>query len=134
MIADTPSEQTPLRDRRILVIDDNVDAASSLAELLRLMGNDARCSHDGPSALRIVKEYGPDIVLVDIGLPGMTGHDVVRELRRQSGDSKMLIVAVSGYGSQEHRRQSMESGCDAHFVKPMSLSQLQEFAASRSSG
>ena len=131
MIADDMSEQTGLRDRRILVVDDNVDAASSMAELLRLMGNDVRCSHDGPAALGIVKEYRPDMVLVDIGLPGMTGHDVVREIRRESGDGKMLIVALSGYGSQEHRRQSIESGCDAHFVKPMSLSQLQEFAASR---
>lgn len=131
MIGNQPSDPPALRDRRILVVDDNIDAATSLAELLTLMGNEVRCIHDGAEVLQLVREYRPDIVLLDIGLPGMSGYNVARDLRREWGNGGMLIIAVSGYGSQEHRRRSMESGCDAHFVKPISLAELQAFAATR---
>ena len=96
----------PLSGRRFLIVDDNVDAANSLAALLRLMGNDALTVNDGAGALRVAREYQPDIVLLDIGLPGMNGYDVARALRSDSSNGKPLIVAVSGYGSPASTRTS----------------------------
>jgi two-component system, chemotaxis family, CheB/CheR fusion protein len=130
-----PRERQPapavLSGRRVLIVDDNVDAANSLAALLKLMGSDARIANDGPGALRVAGEYQPDIVLLDIALPGMNGYDVAQALRRDSRNGKSLIVAVSGYGSQEAVQRSVEAGFDAHFVKPMDISQLEAFLASK---
>jgi CheY-like chemotaxis protein len=120
-----------LRGRRILVVDDNVDAAESFASLLRLMDNDVRTAADGPAALRIAAEYRPDLVLLDIALPGMNGYDVARALRRELGDGRTLIVAVTGYGGQQDKRRSAEAGFDAHLVKPTDIGTLEEFVASR---
>jgi CheY-like chemotaxis protein len=124
-------EPVALSGRRILIVDDNIDAANSLASLLNMMDNDARTANDGPGALRLAGEYRPDIVLLDIGLPGMNGYDVARELRRGLGDGKTLIIAVSGYGSREDLQRAGESGFDAHFVKPMEIAELEAFVASR---
>jgi len=121
----------PLSGRRFLIVDDNVDAANSLAALLKVMDNDARVANDGPGALRVAKEYQPDIVLLDIGLPGMNGYDVARALRSDAGNGKPLIVAVSGYGSREAMERSVEAGFDAHFVKPMEIGELEQFLASK---
>jgi two-component system CheB/CheR fusion protein len=120
-----------LSGRRVLIVDDNVDGANSLAALLRLMGNDARTVNDGPGALRVAAEYQPDIVLLDIGLPGMNGYDVARALRHDVANGRPLIVAVSGYGSQEAVERSVEAGFDAHFVKPMEIRELEQFLASK---
>jgi two-component system CheB/CheR fusion protein len=124
-------EPVALSGRRILIVDDNIDAANSLASLLNMMDNDARTANDGPGALRLAGEYRPDIVLLDIGLPGMNGYDVARELRRGLGDGKTLIIAVSGYGSREDLQRAVEAGFDAHFVKPMEIAELEAFVASR---
>jgi CheY-like chemotaxis protein len=91
------------------------------------MDNDVRTANDGPEALRVAAEYEPEIILLDIGLPGMNGYDVARALRRDSANGRPLIVAVSGYGSREDMARSVEAGFDAHFVKPMEISALQEF-------
>ncbi len=120
----------PLSGRRFLIVDDNVDAANSLAALLKVMDNDALVANDGPGALRVAREYQPDIVLLDIGLPGMNGYDVARALRSDSSNGKPLIVAVSGYGSREAMERSVEAGFDAHFVKPMEIGELEQFLAS----
>jgi len=120
----------PLSGRRFLIVDDNVDAANSLAALLKVMDNEARVANDGPGALRVAREYQPDIVLLDIGLPGMNGYDVARALRSDSSNGKPLIVAVSGYGSREAMERSVEAGFDAHFVKPMEIGELEQFLAS----
>ena len=95
------------------------------------MDNDARVANDGPGALRVAREYQPDIVLLDIGLPGMNGYDVARALRSDAGNGKPLIVAVSGYGSREAMERSVEAGFDAHFVKPMEIGELEQFLASK---
>ncbi|HEY2969178.1 MAG TPA: chemotaxis protein CheB [Casimicrobiaceae bacterium] len=121
------TQPAALSGHRILIVDDNTDAANSLASLLSLMDNDVRTANDGPEALRVAAEYGPEIILLDIGLPGMNGYDVVRALRRDSANGRPLIVAVSGYGSREDMARSVEAGFDAHFVKPMEISALQEF-------
>jgi PAS domain S-box-containing protein len=121
----------PKTAHRILVVDDNRDSAESLATLLRLLGNDVRTAHDGRLALEIAAAYRPDVVVLDIGLPGMSGLEVGRLLReRQKGTEQPLIVAMTGYGQEEDRRRSQEAGFNAHLVKPVDLKVLQELLAS----
>lgn len=112
--------------KRILVVDDNRDSAESLAMLLRLFGNDVRMAHDGRLALEVATSYRPDVVLLDIGLPGLDGLEVCRRLRKQSKETQPLIVAMTGYGQEEDRRQSEEAGFNAHLVKPVDLGALQD--------
>ncbi len=115
--------------RRILIVEDSKDAAQSLAMLLRLMGNEVHASYDGPSALEAAAAFGPDVVLMDIGLPGMSGHEVARRLREQPGLDKVVLVAVTGWGHEEDRRLAREAGFDSHMVKPIDVNALQELLA-----
>jgi len=116
----------PASGRRILVVDDNRDAAESLATLLRLFGNDVRTVHDGRLALEVAAVYAPDVVLLDIGLPSLDGLEVCRRLRVRMGTRPLLIVAMTGYGQEDDRRRSEEAGFDAHLVKPVDLDALHE--------
>lgn len=109
---------------RILVVDDSVDSAETLAELLKIWGHDVHLAHDGPAAVAAAREYKPEIVLLDIGLPGMDGYQVARKLREQAGSSLMLI-ALTGYARDEDRRRSRRAGFDHHLVKPVALDELQ---------
>jgi CheY-like chemotaxis protein len=111
---------------RILVVDDNRDSADSLAMLLRLLGNDVRSVYDGRLALEVAIVYRPDVVLLDIGLPGLDGLQVCRCLRRQAGTRQPLLIAMTGYGQEEDQRRSKKAGFDAHMVKPVDLETLQE--------
>ncbi len=104
---------------RILVVDDNVDSARGLARLLKLLGHEVRTAGDGEEALAVAADYVPGVVLLDIGLPGMDGYQVARELRKQADSKDALIVAISGYGQDEDRRRAKEAGFDFHFVKPL---------------
>ncbi|HUJ01988.1 MAG TPA: response regulator [Usitatibacter sp.] len=110
--------------RRVLIVDDNVDAAETLAMMLGLLGHDTRQAHDGPDALRVAQAYRPDLIFMDIGLPGLTGYEVVARMRGELGMTDAYIVALSGYGTEEDRRKSFESGFDTHLVKPLDPSQL----------
>jgi two-component system CheB/CheR fusion protein len=110
---------TPVRPVRVLVVEDNVDAAESLATLLRLWGHDVRVVHDGLEALDAAREYQPEVVLLDIGLPGLDGYQVAERLRDQEGLEGTLLVAMTGYGQPEDRRRSREAGIQHHFVKPV---------------
>jgi CheY-like chemotaxis protein len=112
--------------RRVLVVDDNVDAAESIAVLLRLWGHDVRVSHTGPEALRAAEEYQPDVVMLDIGLPGMNGYEVARQLRQQPHFQKTLLAAVTGYGQEDDRRRSEEAGFDHHLTKPVEPADLEK--------
>ena len=96
-----------------------MDAAESLAMLLRLGGHDTRIAYDGMAALRVAGEFRPEVVLLDIGLPGISGHEVARRLRRELGLRDAFLVALTGYGQDEDRRRSEEAGFDAHLVKPV---------------
>jgi CheY-like chemotaxis protein len=109
-----------------LVVDDNRDSAESMAMLLRLFGNDVRTVQDGRLALEVAAAYHPDVVLLDIGLPGLDGLEVCRRLRARNDESQPLIVALTGYGMEEDRRRSQEAGFDSHMVKPVDLETLQE--------
>jgi CheY-like chemotaxis protein len=115
--------------KRVLVVDDNVDAAESIAMILRLSGYDVRCVYDGPSVLKAAKSYRPDVVVLDIGLPGLSGYDVARELREQPEFRRTPLVAVTGYGQEEDRRRSQEAGFDYHLTKPVDPEVLQAFVA-----
>jgi signal transduction histidine kinase len=105
--------------RRILVVDDNKDAASSLALLLKIFGHDTRTAHDGQNALDLATTFIPEIVLLDIGMPKMSGYEVCRQMRKQPAGGDALIVAVTGWGQDEDRRKSEEAKFDAHMVKPV---------------
>jgi CheY-like chemotaxis protein len=103
--------------RRVLVVDDNADAAESLADLVRLLGHEVDVAYDGPSALAKLQSNAPDAVFCDIGLPGMSGYEVARAVR--SGASRgVRLVAVSGYAQPEDVKRAMEVGFDAHVAKP----------------
>jgi signal transduction histidine kinase len=102
----------------VLVVDDNRDAAMSLAKLLHRDGYDTQVAHDGHEALRMAQARPPEIVLLDLGMPELDGFDVCRELRAQ-GHSEAFIVAITGYAQEEYRRRSREAGFDAHLVKPV---------------
>lgn len=104
---------------RILVVDDNIDAADSLAMALRLSGQEVRVAYDGPAALTIAAETRPEAVLLDIGMPVMDGYRVARRLREAEGTERALIIAVTGWGQDEDRRMSREAGIDYHLVKPV---------------
>jgi two-component system CheB/CheR fusion protein len=111
---------------RILVVDDNRDSADSLAMLLRLVGHEVRTAHDGRQALVVAAAYRPDLVLLDIGLPGLDGFTVARHLRSQPELAGAVLVALTGYGSDEDRRQAQAAGFNHHMVKPLDLDALQE--------
>src|SRR5256712_9289674 len=106
-------------DLCVLVVDDNHDVAESTAVLLRLAGCEVHLAHDGEEALRLVPRVRPDAVLLDIGLPRMNGYEVAERIRSDSQNREILIVAVSGYGQQEHRLRSKQAGFDQHVVKPI---------------
>jgi signal transduction histidine kinase/ActR/RegA family two-component response regulator len=114
---------------RVLVVDDNVDAATSLAQLLEISGHETQVAHDGESALEFAKSFRPELVLLDIGLPGMNGFEVCRKLREEEWGRRALVVAVSGWGQEVHREKSRESGFDAHYVKPVDLETVLKIAA-----
>ncbi len=104
--------------RRVLVVDDNRDAANTLAALLETMGHDVQTAYDGPHAVSVAVHYRPDAVFLDIGLPGMNGYEVARELRMLPGLAGTTLIAFTGYGQDEDRRRVFEAGFDHHLVKP----------------
>jgi two-component system CheB/CheR fusion protein len=110
-------------------VDDHADAARSLAVLLRLWNHDVILARDGPAALAAAAEHHPDIVLLDIGLPGMDGYQVAQQLRKVPGMQKALLIAMTGYGQEQDRRLAREAGFDHHLVKPVDLEALQSLLA-----
>ena len=123
------------RTLRILVADDNVDAAESLAVLLRLQGHDVRVAHDGLGAVREAEAFRPEVALVDIGMPIMNGHDVARWIRSQPWGGNMLVIALTGWNQPMDRVQTSLSGFDKHLAKPVSIDDLTAcFSERRNSG
>ena len=112
--------------RRVLVVDDNVDAADMLRALLEGLGHEVEAVHSGMEALAAAERFKPDVVLLDLGMPGMSGHEVASELRRRRPGSEPLIVAVTGWGKPEDRARAREAGVDVHLVKPVEEEDLRE--------
>ena len=111
--------------RRVLVVDDNVDAAESTAAFLRLEGHEVKAVHDGLQALASLKVFDPHVVVLDIGLPGLDGYAVARELRGRGDTSHVLLIALTGYGQKEDRTRAADAGFDYHFVKPADPREIQ---------
>jgi CheY-like chemotaxis protein len=112
--------------RRVLVVDDNADAATTLDMLLRSLGHETAVAHGGVEALRMAAEFRPDLVLLDVGMPDLDGYEVARRLREIRDQPPFRIVAVTGWGQQPDRRKSHEAGFDVHLVKPVSMHALLE--------
>jgi len=121
-----PSLAAPMR---VLVVDDNRDSADLLALVLNIDGHETRCAYDGMQALDEIAGFKPRLVLLDIGLPRMNGHDVCRAARRAEGGDAISIVALTGWGQEDDRQETRAAGFDAHFVKPVDLAELKQFIA-----
>ena len=123
----------PIAPLRILVVDDNQDSAQSMGVLLRLQGHDVHLADAGAVALRVAADHRPDVILLDIGMPGMNGYEVARQLRSQAGFADTLLVAVTGYGRPSDIKQTQSAGFDHHLVKPIDYDKLESLLAATSS-
>jgi CheY-like chemotaxis protein/two-component sensor histidine kinase len=121
--------ELPAERRRILVVEDSKDAAEALRVLLELRGHEVRVAHTGPQGVAAAKEWRPDVVLCDIGLPGLDGYGVARALRLNPATARARLLALTGYGQEEDRRRSREAGFDHHLVKPADPEELQGLLA-----
>jgi CheY-like chemotaxis protein len=123
----TPPRVDP---RRILVADDNNDAAEAMAVLLQLAGHDVRTANDGIEALAVAETFEPQIVLLDLGMPRMDGYEAARRMRRQAWGRNATLVALTGWGQQQDRQRTSDAGFDAHLVKPATEFDLLQAIAS----
>jgi CheY-like chemotaxis protein len=130
---DRPQQPPPL-DTSILVVDDNHDAAESMAVLLRMEGYPVHIAYDGPTALQAVESLRPRAVLLDLGLPGIDGFQVAERIRSMPDGARILLIAISGYGQDEHRRRARQTGFDQHFVKPIDPIAITELLAKGRAG
>ena len=110
--------------RRVLIVDDNVDSAESLAQLLRLQGHEVHTAYDGIAAVATASRHDPDVIILDIGLPGVDGYETTRRLREQNGGRRPVIVALTGYGAEADRERAERAGFDHHMTKPPDLARL----------
>jgi CheY-like chemotaxis protein len=115
---------------KIVVADDNRDAAVSLTKLLEVMGNEVRTAGDGEEAVVVAEAFRPDAVLLDIGMPRLNGYEAARRIREQPWGRDMVLVALTGWGQEEDKQRSREAGFDAHMTKPVDPQTLQQFLGS----
>ncbi len=113
---------------KILVVDDNRDAAESLSTLLQLKGHEVRRAYDGENALQLAEEYRPQLVLLDLGMPKMNGYEACRRIREHAWGAQMTLIAVTGWGQEDDRRKSSDAGFDGHLVKPVEPETLEELS------
>jgi CheY-like chemotaxis protein len=116
--------------RRVLVVDDNKDSATSMGMLLKFLNTDVRVAHDGPTALDMVESYHPNVVLLDIGMPGMDGFEVARRIRQRADFDDIVLIALTGWGQTEDRNRTQTAGFDHHLVKPADITTLQSLLSS----
>ncbi len=124
------AEVNPAHEKccRVLAVDDNVDTAQTLAILLEALGHEVQVAYDGPSALEKAVDFRPDVVLLDIGLPGLNGYEVAKRIRQPSLKN-MVLVAMTGYGLDADRQRSQDAGFDHHLVKPADFGEVQKILA-----
>ncbi|MBI3860425.1 MAG: PAS domain S-box protein [Planctomycetia bacterium] len=123
-LAETGNRTTP--SLRVLIVDDNVDAASALEMLVMESGHEARMAHSGPAALAAALECRPDVMLIDIGLPGFDGYEVAQRIRKEPGLCEIVLVAVTGYGQETDQQRSREAGFDYHLIKPVDFGEVRQ--------
>jgi len=127
--ASSTGTKQPTAGRRILVVDDNPDAALTLAMLLKLKGHQVHIRHNGQEGLAAAESLQPEVILLDIGMPGLNGYDTCRLIRQQRWGQSMVLIALTGFGQEEDKRLSQEAGFNAHLVKPVDLGALIELVA-----
>jgi two-component system CheB/CheR fusion protein len=127
--ADEAPEPAASRPLRILVVEDNVDAAESLRTLLELGGHDVRVAHTGAEALELTERFTPSVAFIDIGLPGVSGYELAPLLRRDRDLRNAVLVALTGYGQDEDKRRAHQAGFDHHLTKPLEFAQLEALLA-----
>ena len=128
-VAAAPAAAVVAGSRRVLVVDDNMDSAEMLAVMLKQWGHEARLAYDGETALREVDSYRPDLVLLDIGLPGLSGYAVAEQLSRGARPDRPQLVALTGYGQDTDVARALEAGFDQHLLKPVDFGRLQAVLA-----
>ncbi len=119
------------RKMQVLVVDDNQDAADSLAALLEIDGFDVRAVYEGMAAIAAVEQQQPDMIIMDLGMPGMDGYETARAIRQRPGAERILLLALTGWGQSDARRRTTEAGFDHHLVKPVELEQIIRLAGAR---
>ena len=120
----------PASRRRLLVVDDNRDAAESMSMLLEMWGHEVVFAYDGPTALQTARQWQPQAVFLDIGLPGMDGYEVAERLRELPQAKDAVLVAITGYGQEDDRQRSRRAGIDHHLVKPVAPDALRSLIES----
>jgi CheY-like chemotaxis protein len=123
------SAATATQKHRILAVDDNRDAADSLAVMLAAMGHETRTAYDGDGAVQTAASFRPELVLLDIGLPKLNGYEVARQIRQQPWGREMMLIALTGWGQDDDKRRSMEAGFNDHLTKPLELAALMRLIA-----
>lgn len=134
LVTATPTEAPPRSasrarlppKRRVLIADDNVDAADAMGMYLEALGAEVRTAYDGEGAIQIAREFKPDLVLLDIGMPTLDGYEVARRMRREPWSRAITLVALTGWGREEDRVRSREAGFDGHLVKPVNEAALEQ--------
>jgi CheY-like chemotaxis protein len=123
-------DHEPASKRRLLVVDDNKDAAESMSMLLEMWGHEVAFAYDGPSALEAAQQWQPEAVFLDIGLPGMDGYEVAERLRELPQSKDAVLIAITGYGQEDDRLRSRRAGIDHHLVKPVAPAALRSLIES----
>ena len=121
-----PSGGATLAPRRVLVADDNLDASETLALLLRFDGYEVHVAHDGLEAIELFERLQPDVAILDIGMPGLSGHEVAQRIRAHNTGRPVTLIALTGWGQKADKERAAESGFDFHFTKPVEPTQLSE--------
>jgi len=131
LVPSTPENGQAVRGpkRSILVVDDNRDSATSMAMMLKLMGNEVHTAHDGVEAVKAANQFRPNVVLMDVGMPKLNGLDATRRIRERPWSRSVVIIALTGWGQDEDHVQSKEAGCNGHLVKPVTLADLEQLLA-----
>ena len=115
--------------RRVLVVEDNLDSVHAMAMLIKTMGHEVRFAINGFAAMEVAREFRPDVILLDIGLPDLKGYEIARQLKWEPGLEKTRMIAISGRSEEELRRRAIDAGCEDLLVKPLSPSVLEELLA-----
>jgi CheY-like chemotaxis protein len=120
-----PAPAAPVHRTRVLVVDDNRDAAETLSALLEILGHNPQVANDGPAALAAMQEFRPQLVFLDLGMPGMHGCEVAEAIRRDRRFDQPVLVALTGWGSESDRERTRAAGFDAHMTKPISVEAIE---------
>lgn len=126
------TRSSPPGKLRVLVVDDNHDSADTLSMMLRIVGHETHTAYDGEQAVAKAADVGPDVILMDIGMPRLNGYEAAKRIRAQSGGKELLLVALTGWGQDEDQERTREAGFDAHLLKPVDHGTLKQLLANHS--